>query len=241
MSVQSRKIHTMILVKCWLDIAIYGLIASFLKILNDNIFYDLASITMLTSALNLIWASELCPLKGTIRGDIASVLCNIYFHEYLKNMALFFSRSIETALPAAKGQIIPVQIILIPKNGEVYNDLSEADPRIEFLINSASVFVATQGACKRPFHCSLYQILDKKSISICSMEYPYVLNVLKGFDFRYHKTQAEQICEEFYDLLTKTIYASLEAKRQVKVLLFSGQKQDIVDSVKQVLSRLNEV
>ena len=196
---------------------------------------------MLTSALNLSWAFELCPLKGTIRGDIASVLFNIYFHEYLKNMALYFSRYIETALPAEEGKMIPVQIILIPKNGEVYDDISEADPQIEFLINSASVFVATQGARKRPFHCSLYQILDKKSESICSLEYPLVLNVLKDFDFRYHKTQVEQICEEFYDLLSKKIYTSLEAKKQVEVLLFSGQRQDIVDSVKQVLKRLNEV
>ena len=224
-----------VIAKCILDQTAYMLFHGMEVTINEFSRADLAKICLYLSPINFIVATSITQPKGNVNHDIASSFACSYFYGYLKKISPYFDDSIKaSAVPSNnKTIIVPKRLVLIPKNGLIYDNPSEADRRIHFCVNAAPILLNNAGTRQRSYIHSLYKISSVKTDFVCSLEYATPLRALRDMKkaFRFEHSDIQEISEIFYEILSEKIADDPDIESCVQLVWLSGEKDEIVDVV----------
>lgn len=229
-------------IKALFDVIVYHFIFGFGEnVPDEGYLYNIGLITVYSSPLNLFWASRCDIHSCEFRQNIALGLANSYFHGYLDKLGQHFDDVI-MASHDLYGRAMPLQrIILIPENAVVYDDLVGVDARIRFKVNSRSVRVDYSGTQQRPYHVSMYEIETNDSTMRCCLEYASALRVLKDMakQFGLEDGELKEMVMLFYDTLLDKLATKPNVGSRMELLLFSGEKYDLVDAIQKANRKVN--
>ena len=224
-----------VIAKCILDLTAYMLFYGMEVTINEFSQADLATTCLCLSPINFIVATSIAQPKGNVNHDIASSFACSYFYGYLKKISPYFDDSIKaSAVPSNKRTIIiPKCLVLIPKNGLIYDNPSEADRRIHFCVNAAPILLDNAGTRQRSYIHSLYKISSAKTEFVCSLEYATPLRALQDMKraFRFEHSDIQEISKIFYEILSEKVADDPDIESCVQLVWFSGEKDEIFDVV----------
>ena len=239
----SRKIYRVftlgVLIKTFIDFTVYN---SFLGIGGkgrEEIFNDVLKLALLLSPLNLLWTRRCGLASRKFRRDLAVGLASSYIYGYLKKIGPLFSDSIKESQDYFGDRFPSVLLILVPKNGVVLDQLSDADPRIRFKGNSKTIYIDYSGIYQRPYHFSLYEIVTEELTIRCCLEYASALRVLEEMRdmFGFEEKELNEIVMTFYEDVKENLDSYRKLDQQVEFLLFSGEREDMVNAIKEQAER----
>lgn len=244
--VQKRKsfLCISVLAKCMLDLTAYMLFYGMEATINELSQADLATICLFLTPINFIVATSIAQPKGNLNYDIALSFACSYFYGYLKKVSPFFDDCIKaSAVPNNnKTIIVPKRLVLIPKNGWIYDNLSEVDSRINFCVNAVPILLNNAGTRQRSYIHSLYKLSSggtetEKREFICSLEYATPLRALSDMKkaFPLEQSDIQEISKIFFEILSEKVADAPDLGSCVQLIWFSGEKEEIVDIVLQCI------
>ena len=224
-----------VLIKTSLDLIVYHYIFGFNGKRRAEILHGLVEPALLLSPFNLLWARRVGQGDRKFRRDLAVGLASSYFYGYLKQVGQLFSDSIEESQEHNGKSFPPVHWILIPRNGVILHRLYDADQRIRFKANSKSIYIDFSGVHQRPYHFSLYEIAAQDLTICCCLEYASALQVLEEMKdmFGFGPKEVEEIVMTFHETIIQNFHLHGMFEPNLRLLLFSGEKEDIVNAIKE--------
>ena len=240
---ESRQIDKIfilgVITMAFIDVLIFHIIYGIDERPQKEVMEKMLPIALFLSPLNLLWARSSCRGGRNFQRDFAMGLACSYFHGYLQKVGPHFEASIKDSQERDGNRFPYIHWILIPKNGVIFDSISKADPRIHFKSNSKSIRLNYSGVHQRPYHFSLYEIIERDFTICCCLEYASALRVLDEMTdaFGFERKEVEEIVMVFYKTVIE--YVELEGKvgSHTQFLLFSGDKEDIVDVIKKEARR----
>ena len=218
--------------KTLIDLAAYYFIFGVDGKKDVKILKEFAQVAIFTSPL--LWACRF-DLYAKMKRDLAVCLASSYFHGYLEKLGQHLSDSLKESVEPNDVPFPPVRLILIPRNGRIFDNLTDADPKIHFKTNSKSVHISYSGVHRRPYHCSLYEIATCDFKIRCCIEYVSALSVLSEFRdcWGFGLKDMEDIIMIFYKTLVEKLSLDANDACNLHLLLFSGEKGDLVNAIQE--------
>lgn len=201
---------------------------------NVQTLHDLAWTTVILSPLHVLLENDGSLQTRSFQRDVALGLACSYFHGYLEKLAPYIVDEITNSVDAVGTRVPPpTRIILVPKNGIIYDDLSEANGSIRFKLNSKTIRINDCGIYQRPYSFSFYEI-DTSDVKIgCWLEYASALRILGEMksSLGFTQTDLEEMVTMFYEALVRMISLHPIVDLHVQVVLFSGDRRGLVDAI----------
>ena len=223
-----------VIIMAFTDVLIFHIIYGIDERPQKEIMEKILPLALFLSPLNLLWARSSCLGGRNFQRDFAMGLASSYFYGYLQKVGPLFETSIMDSQEHNGNRFPLTHWILIPKNGVIFDTISTADPRISFKSNSKSIRLNYSGVHQRPYHFSLYEIVERDFAMSCCLEYASALRVLDEMKdvFGFERKEIEEIVMMFYETIIEYVELEGNVGSYVQFLLFSGYKEDIVNEIK---------
>ena len=238
-----RKWLLIVSFKTLMDVAIFNFTTFGLDVNGSPaINIDLLTRSLVLSPANLMWVLSITD-DHYIEDSLAKGLAWSVYFGFLQITAPFLQDCIHSSRYESELASLAKRFVLIPANGKVVDVMENADERIAFVENTSSIKIENAGIRNRQYHHSIYKFSPKNAEFeefYCLVEQCAIVRTIQKMEENglINSTTTINTIRKLYQILNEIVQRDPTMKSRIDIVLFSGLKEDLVNTIVQ---RRNEI